>query len=446
MPKEVDDCVQSVLEDNPSYSESRAYAICNAMQNKGQLSMSDDASHDELLKAYAESDIDCPEGQVQAGDKCVPIEEVEDVPPGALDMSKPRVLEMRTLMDPIKRVEQDDGSVRYKNMALLAKGVWTDAGSGQPTLYDPKELEIVEDNAVNIAHDADNEVSEVGFIDADSWTVEGEKGYADVVLTMDSPASEYADENLKTALESGGQKGFGGPSIEIPAGAYELERNTGEGYPKLVNGEIHGAGLVMDPASKTTSFAHQVSQQGVAMSDGQSPMVYTLKDDSMEPDEIREKLNLSEDIEDETIIKLAEAGALALEEGEDEDEDEDTEMEEDEESEEEDDEETEMEDGEMIDERIDELWSEIEDLKEAMMSESELSSELEDAKQDLANAESVEQLQEAKDELDKRLSKLEDEPKEPKTLAEGDGDDDGFDWSNVDEGPSHDPATGSTHF
>lgn len=32
MPKEVEDCVQSVLEDNPDYSESKAYAICEAQQ------------------------------------------------------------------------------------------------------------------------------------------------------------------------------------------------------------------------------------------------------------------------------------------------------------------------------------------------------------------------------------------------------------------------------
>lgn len=32
MPEEVEECVSSVLEDNPDYSESRAYAICNAQQ------------------------------------------------------------------------------------------------------------------------------------------------------------------------------------------------------------------------------------------------------------------------------------------------------------------------------------------------------------------------------------------------------------------------------
>lgn len=34
MPKEVEDCVDSVLEDNPEYDESRAYAICHAQMDE----------------------------------------------------------------------------------------------------------------------------------------------------------------------------------------------------------------------------------------------------------------------------------------------------------------------------------------------------------------------------------------------------------------------------
>lgn len=37
MPEPVEDCVDSVLEDNPDYSESRAYAICWSQQNKGDV-------------------------------------------------------------------------------------------------------------------------------------------------------------------------------------------------------------------------------------------------------------------------------------------------------------------------------------------------------------------------------------------------------------------------
>jgi len=417
-----DACVRS----NQDVDDAEAYCAAIKRKVEGSQALSDDET-----KALEESE--CEEGYVAIDGECVPITEVDDVPPSALDMSAHRVLATKALSGPIKREELENGSVVYRNMALLAEGVWTDAGSGQPTHYDPQELKIVEDNAVNIAHDSGNEVSEVGHIKPDSWTVEDGKGYADVVLTMDSPASEYADENLKTALESGGEKGFGGPSIEIPADAYELERETGTGYPKLVNGEIHGAGLVMDPASKTTSFEHQVAQQGVAMSDNsQSPMVYTLKDDSMEPAEIREKLNLSDDVDEDTIKELAEAGALSLEDYEDKDEeDEDTEMQEDEEPEEpeeEDEEDKDMQDEAMqaIQEQIDDLWSELDELESQMMGESEL----EEAKQDLADADTVDslrekkqELKEANDELEKRLSKLEDQPKEPKSLSDSDGTD-----------------------
>lgn len=88
MPKRVEECVRSVLDDNPEYSESRAYAICNAMQNRGELSVSDDPSHDELLTAVAQQEIDCPEGHVHTGSQCVPIEEVRDVPPSLLSADK----------------------------------------------------------------------------------------------------------------------------------------------------------------------------------------------------------------------------------------------------------------------------------------------------------------------------------------------------------------------
>jgi hypothetical protein len=51
MPKQVEECVQSVLDDNPDYSESRAYAICYAQENRDELGLSNDASHDEMLEA-----------------------------------------------------------------------------------------------------------------------------------------------------------------------------------------------------------------------------------------------------------------------------------------------------------------------------------------------------------------------------------------------------------
>lgn len=360
-------------------------------------------------------------------------------------------LETRNLeTGPIKREELDDGSVVYRHMALISEGVWTDAGSGQPTLYDPQELKVVEDNAVNIAHDSNNEVSEVGHIKADSWTVEGDKGYADVVLDMDSPASEYADENLQTALESGGQKGFGGPSIEIPAGSYDLEEDTATGYPKLVDGKIHGVGLVMSPASKSTSFAHQVSQQGVAMSaDSQNPMVFTLEDGSMPEEKLLEKLreeyNLGDDVDAATIKALNEAGALSLEdkdgeesEGEEGDEEEESSEEEEdvenEDGEEESEESEEEEEGDDMEERmsaLEERLTSLEEMAQQAMQAEDLDEELEEAKQDLADADTVNELQEAKEDLEKRLSELEEEPEKPKSLSEDAADNDDVEYSHI---------------
>ena len=355
-----------------------------------------------------------------------------------------RILANRFLAGPITREEQSDGTVVYKDMALIDHGVWTDSGSGEPTEYDPAELDVVEDNVLNIAHDADNEVSAVGHIEADSYYAEDGTGYANIVLDMDSPASEYADENLQAALESNGQVGFGGPSIEIPAGAYDLEEGE-DGYPKLVNGEIHGAGLVMDPASKSTSFARQTAERGVALSSGEEPNSVWLKDEAMSGKldlaALREQYNLSDDVDADTIKELAEAGALSLEyddkdkeKGEHEDEEEDEEDRENEDEEYDEDEDEEMAENmdieevvsmvQAVRERMDELEEEHDALMQASDMEAELSEATEELRQDLAAADTVKELKDAKEDLDKRLSALEDEPKDPKSLSDnGDNED-----------------------
>ena len=365
-----------------------------------------------------------------------------------------RILSNRYLAGPITREEQSDGTVAYKDMALIDHGVWTDAGSGEPTEYDPAELEVVDDNVLNIAHDADNEVSAVGHIEADSYYAEDGTGYANIVLDMDSPASEYADENLQAALESNGQVGFGGPSIEIPAGAYDLEEGE-EGYPKLVNGEIHGAGLVMDPASKSTSFARQTAERGVALSTGEGSNSVWLKDDAMSDKtlqdveeimgvlgghfsemhgEIVDAMNATED-EGEEAFANAVSGILDehTEEIRDELGGEGGEEQEDVEAEEEgydEEEESEMSLAELeakvneLEEREDRLEEEMEALKaEYEDKDKDMSEEVEALRDELAEAETVQELEEAKEDLDKRLSKLEDEPKPPKSMSDDSSDD-----------------------
>ena len=57
MPEEIEKCKTSVLDDNPEYSESRAYAICWAQKNEGNLS----AETPEKLADFAESNNLAPE-------------------------------------------------------------------------------------------------------------------------------------------------------------------------------------------------------------------------------------------------------------------------------------------------------------------------------------------------------------------------------------------------
>ena len=497
MPGAVEDCVKSVMEENPDYSESRAYAICHAQQNRGELDLGDDPSDDDLYRAAIKAQDDpCWDGYTMVGMKrgengepvpnCVPDEDVEDAnlaageqtcaegyrrvgdycvkeadtPPSSFDMSAPRVLAHRELAGSIERVEQSDGTVRYTDIKILSEGVWTDSSSGEPTHYAPENLSVSEDNVVNIAHDDDNEVSAVGQIDAESAYVEDGDLYADIVLHMDNAASEYADENLTQTLETGGRKGFGGPSVEIPPEGLEISERGELGYPKTEAGTINGLGLVKNPASRPTSFDIQTANRQVALSasGGQTDKALVLEREGMtgrelmDAEEIREILNNYgfenlDDMSDEDVMEVAEdlhedlMGELTPEE-------EDAEMGDygDNEDEEDDDEDMDMEDGDAMDvmnEQIDDLWDAIDELKDEMMSEEAMSEELSEAKADLAAAETVAELEEARDELDRRLSHIEDQEKERKTLSDGaEGED--RDYSDADSGISYDPATGAT--
>lgn len=56
MPDQVDECVESVLDDHPEYSKSRAYAICNAQQN-GEVD-DQDALLDAVVQLARDGDMD----------------------------------------------------------------------------------------------------------------------------------------------------------------------------------------------------------------------------------------------------------------------------------------------------------------------------------------------------------------------------------------------------
>lgn len=459
MPKEVEECVSSVLEDNPDYSESRAYAICNAKHNRGELSNVRDPDEIQV------DEDPCWEGYTMVGTKtdengnevprCVPDDDVPDanMADGSTDVVAPNTVFTLADIDtePIERVEEGGNKVRYTNLKLLSPGVWTDSASRETVWYSPdgiKNLEIAEDNTVNIMHDADNDVSAAGEIDPDSVQHSDDGVFADVVIDTSSAAGQYADENLQKTLETEGVKGFGGPSVEISAEGQEVEFNAAKGMKELVGGIIDGLGFVKNPASKPVSFARQVTQRGVALSDAESEATVMQKGPEavgMDPDDRARILEAiaTRELQMENIEEHANMIADELGVGVDEvmevldplmdmgEEEEDTEAGDDEEEEEmpddEEDEDTEMQGDaiEVIQEQIDDLWDALDEMKESMMSESDLSDQLDSVQSDLADAETVAELNDAKDELDKRLSELEDQPENPRAMADGDGENDG---------------------
>jgi len=94
----------------------------------------------------------------------------------------------------------------------------------------------------------------------------------------------------------------------------------------------------------------------------------------------------------------------------------------------------------MINEEMDDLWGELDEIKEQMNemgAEMASESELSETKEELAAAETVKELQEAKEELDNRLRNLEEEPNnEDRTLAEGTDWDPEYDSTDVSHSPS----------
>jgi hypothetical protein len=82
-------------------------------------------------------------------------------------------------------------------------------------------------------------------------------------------------------------------------------------------------------------------------------------------------------------------------------------------------------------------------MKEQMATSEEMSDELEAAREELAAADTVAELQEAKEELDRRLSEVESEPTEGRTLADDDGTASELEYVDADGGYDYDPGTGS---
>lgn len=485
MPERVDKCVRSVLDDNPDYTESRAYAICNAKANRGELSVGENASHDALLAAAAEHDGACPAGEVPAGDGCVRVEEVDA--PAPLLNSQPRIMASASPLDtqPIERDELSGDKVAYHGLKLIDTGVWVDANSETPTLYDEVTFKNTspeyddgewEGPPTNIAHDIHkagpkkNEVHEAsvgGWIDPESLETDGEAMFGDLILDRGTDAGAFADTNLKSALENDGTAGFS-PSVELMPTELEDNPDHPRAEEHVKEAELTGLGLVRDPASKSVDLAHETRNRAVALSAASGEEVKTLHREpgGMSPevdhDEIRAAI-LGRELAVEEIQDDAQAIADELDvpvdevlevldpllDMNDDGEGENPEMEEpDEENpdepEEPEEEPEEMADGDDVDalqDQVANLSERLEELEDAM-SDTLSAGDVEDTREELSAArEEIEDLREDKRELSQRVESLEEVGKESRTLADGDGEE--FDWSEADEGIEYDPATGS---
>lgn len=429
------------MDDNPEMDEDRAWAICKSQEKEGNL------------KENAKLAEGCPDGQVNINGECVAVESV-DVPPALL--SAPRVMASASPLDtqPIKREELGDGEVAYRGLRLIAQGVWTDSESKTPTLYDERTFENTTPEydsskyngpPVNVAHDIHksgreqgepHEASVGGYVDPKSIDTDGEALFGDVILNTDDPAGAFLDENLKSALENDGTAGFS-PSVELmPTELEDAEHARAEEYVKAA--EFTGLGMVRDPASKSVDLAHETQNRAVAMAAGgkDAKALYLERVDMADAETYRDVLESNGidtgEMTDEEVMDLAEELGESMQMGdyEDDEEEEERENADDEEEEEDEEEEMDMAEGddkvEKIEEQVMTIMDRLEDLEDSMAGEEdveEMSAELEEAKEELAAAETVEELKET---FDKRLSKIEEEGKNPRTMSDDSTDED--DW------------------
>lgn len=418
--------------DNQDKDNPEAYCAEVKRRTESELSAEEE-------KALEESD--CPEGQVSIDGECVDVESVE-APPSLL--SEPRIMASASPLDtqPIEREELGDGKVAYRGLKLIDEGVWTDSNSKTATLYDGRTFENTEPDfdsgkydgpPTNIAHDIHkdgpnagepHEASIGGYIDPDSLATDGTALFGDVILNTNDAAGAFADENLQSALENKGSAGFS-PSVELmPTELEEADHPRAEEY--VAAAQLTGLGLVRDPASKSVDLAHETRNRAVAMSaSGKDAKALYLQERSMaDAETYREILEANGvdtgEMTDDEVMAIAESMGEAMDPEANEEEEEERENADEEEADDDEEEEQEMADGddvvEMLQDQVAELAARLEDLEDSMATEEEMGNSLEEAKAELADAETVEELKET---MDKRLSKLEDAPKPSKTLADG---------------------------
>jgi hypothetical protein len=383
---------------------------------------------------------------------------------------------------PIERDMMAGGEVAYRNIKLLDEGVWTDQNSRTPTLYDETTFQNLEASfdrkyegpPTNIAHDVHklgedkgevHEASVAGYVEPRSLRSDGDSLYGDLIFDTETAAGDFADANLESTLQNNGTAGFS-PSVELDP----IELQSTPDHPRasehVEKARLTGVGLVRDPASESVDFAQETRDRAIALSSHNDktpePRVTYMSKHLMDMGEVREILTNAgvdgvADMTDEEVGECAtmlhddlmaeitdsDMGMYAAYGGDDDDMDmmdeDDMDMMDDEDEDDDTDlkdhaEHSDMDMAEM-ESQMSNVMSRLEDLEDAMadsMSASKAASKL-------ASADTVEKLQKEKKELERRLSDLEDQPAEPKTLAEGDE----RDYTDADTGYQYDSARGS---
>lgn len=232
--EKVKECAESVFEDNPDFTKSQAFAICQDRANKGQL--------------------DAPETTLR-------ILQTDIRPPG-----------------PVSRTEHDDGSVTYRNLLFIAPGEWTDSESRETIFYSPDSIakladnpeDRIQDTSVNINHEHRDQLMQVGSFDPDSLTVTEGHLFGDLTLHGRTSNSEDAIELLDLAMETEGEDGAGGLSIEIPVENEVTEFDADRNMRTMLEFDLAGLAIVTDPASGPVDFSEQFADRAIAMSDAES--------------------------------------------------------------------------------------------------------------------------------------------------------------------------------
>lgn len=230
-------CAESVMRDNPDMDKSQAFQVCQAMEDEGQL------------QAPEEPELAAPD------------------PPAH------RFLQADFSGLPAVRRTQENDDVRYENLVLIGAGEWTDA-TGHTEYYTERALKkiaddpdgMVEDTSVNVNHEYQDQLLQVGHIDRDSITYQNGLLLGDLVIYGDKQAGQDTIADMDRALESDGEHGAGGFSIQIPNGGFTRRYNAERGMYELTEFKLAGGGVVTEGASGPANLDEQLPNRAVALS------------------------------------------------------------------------------------------------------------------------------------------------------------------------------------